>query len=115
MDTLMLIEHIKKMFPSDKPVADKILFLESLRINEISDVVTKLLRRSGEGVHNSLLDAVDYSQFGLDEKKKQILFSARLHHQKGIITLIEALNTIQNLNVQLLISGKGELEGYVKQ
>jgi glycosyltransferase involved in cell wall biosynthesis len=58
-----------------------------------------------------------FDQPSIDENKKTILFSGRLHNQKGVPTLIEAFDKIENddQKIRLLISGIGELENIVKE
>ncbi|MHA2168548.1 MAG: glycosyltransferase family 4 protein [Candidatus Kariarchaeaceae archaeon] len=48
---------------------------------------------------------------------KTILYSGRLHFQKGITTLLDSYRIIkkENINARLLISGKGELDNLVTQ
>jgi len=54
-------------------------------------------------------------EYNLDTNKDIILFSGRLHPQKGISTLIESFNKLKKSNVELLITGQGELESLVKK
>jgi glycosyltransferase involved in cell wall biosynthesis len=70
-------------------------------------------------IKNDLLSRIkpgtNMIEYDLDPNKDIILFSGRLHPQKGISTLIESFNKIEKPNVELLITGKGELESLVKK
>jgi len=69
---------------------------------------------------NEILTSVDdtktpHKEYMINEDTKIVLYSARLHPQKGITTVIDAFKKIDDENIVLLISGKGELEEYVKK
>jgi glycosyltransferase involved in cell wall biosynthesis len=67
------------------------------------------------GIHGELCPGLE-KQFNLNKESLEILFFGRIEEYKGIDTLIKAYEVLkkENLNIKLIIAGKGEVDENLK-
>ena len=112
------LDHMKKSFKT----FNKVLSVSNYLKNIVKDAfqLNNIITAHNFIDLNEIYSNIDENQkphedYLINEDTKIILYSARLHPQKGITTTIEAFEKIDDKNIILLISGKGELEEYVKE
>jgi len=112
------LDHMKKSFKS----FNKVISVSDYVKNIVKDAfnLDNIITAHNFIDLNEILTNIDdtktpHKDYLINEDTKIVLYSARLHPQKGITTVIDAFQKIDTKNIVLLISGKGELEEYIQK